>query len=94
LTVAARAALVRNRNGMPPTAAAARTKEWTLPAVHVRPDPFVVTAGDPTRAQPDRSNQLESTVIDVLLTAFPAGTPADTIAAFRAELEQRLRPGP
>jgi hypothetical protein len=93
LTVAARAALVRNRNGMPPTAAAARTKEWTLPAVHVRPAPFVLTAGDPTQPQPGRSDQLESAAIEALLAALPAGTPADTIDALRAELQQRLRRG-
>ncbi len=71
--------------------AATTTKEWTLPVIHVRPLPFVVHSGDATHAPSPRSEQLESTVIDTLLAALPAGTPEETIRALRDELERRTR---
>jgi hypothetical protein len=92
LAVAARAELCRNRVGLPPKAAAARTKEWTLPVVHVRPSPFVINVADAAAPTVDRSEQFEAAAIYALLAALPADTPADTVRALKEELERRSRP--
>ena len=65
--VAARDGLRRNRAGLLPSMAAARTTKWTLPVVHVRPTRFtleIVPPPDPSANQA----RLEAAILEKLLT--------------------------
>ncbi|HEX6871136.1 MAG TPA: CHAT domain-containing protein [Micromonosporaceae bacterium] len=90
LAVTARDALRRGRDSLPPTSAAARTTQWTLPVVHVRPTQFMLQIVTPAALGPESNRaRLESSLLEALLAALPADTPAQTIDALTERLRQR-----
>jgi hypothetical protein len=99
-TVKPRLALSGQRGQLSRSQVQARHKEWTLPAVIARPEPFVLTvAAPPSRGSetleslaPSRTAaELVVQATAQLLAALPGDAPAETVAAFRLLQDQERR---
>jgi hypothetical protein len=89
-TVEARTDICRARDTLF-DAAAARYKEWTLPAVVVRPTQFTVDVTDGSVTPEDRDRALRlASAASAVLGDLPPGTPAETVAALQKIRREQL----
>ena len=72
-------------------AAAGRYKEWTLPAVVVRPTPFTLDVVDAPVAPEVRELAVRmASGLTALLGGLPPGTPPETVAHFQRVMQKEF----